>query len=47
MEKILYQLSKAIYSAICGTESQRKFIPYVLRDLIALEARPVCLTEIT
>ena len=45
-EQILYQLSKAICSAICGTEVQRGFIPYVLRDLIALEARPGCLTEI-
>ena len=46
MEQVLYQLSKAVHSAICGTEAQRKFIPHVFRDLIALESRPGCLTEI-
>ena len=46
MEQILYRLSRAIRSAICGTDAQRKFIPYVLRNLIELETRPVCLTEI-
>ena len=46
MERILYQLSKAIVSAINGTNAQRRFIPHVLGDLIKLETRPVCLTEI-
>ena len=46
MEQILHQLSKAIRSAIDGTEAHRKFIPHVLHDLIGLETRPVCLTEI-
>ena len=46
MEQVLHQLSKAIRSAICGTEAQRGFIPYVLRNLIELETRPMCLTKI-
>jgi len=46
MERILYQLSKAIISAINGTNDRRRFIPHVLGDLIKLETRPVCLTEI-
>ena len=45
MERIIYKLSKAIYSAIVGTEVQSGFIPHVLRDLVDLETRPVCLTE--
>ena len=45
MERIIYQLSKAIRSAIAGTEDQSGFIPHVLRDLVDLETRPVCLTE--
>ena len=46
MEQILHQLSGAIRSAIGGTEAQRKFIPHALHDLIELETRPTCLTEI-
>ena len=46
MEIILRQLSKAIRSAIDGTEAQRGLIPHVLRDLSGLETRPVCLTQI-
>jgi len=46
MEQVLYQVSKAIRSAICGTDAQRRFIPYVLRNLVKLEIRHVCLTEI-
>ena len=46
MERILYQLSKAIRSAIVRARVQSKFIPHVLRDLIDLETRPMCLTEI-
>ena len=46
MERIIYQLSKAIGSAIVGTEVQPGFIPHVLRDLVDLETRPMCLTEI-
>ena len=46
MEQILHQLSEAIRSAITDTETQRKFIPHVLHDLIGLETRPICLTEI-
>jgi len=46
MERILDQLSKAIRSAIIGAGAQSKFIPHVLRDLVDLETRPVCLTEI-
>jgi len=46
MERILHQLSEAIRSAIVGAEAQSKFIPHVLRDLVELETRPICLTEI-
>jgi len=46
MEEILYRSSRAICSAITGTEVQRKCIPHVLDDLIGLETRPACLTEI-
>jgi len=46
MEQTLRQLSKAIRSAIDGTEAQRKFIPHVLHDPIGLETRPMYLTEI-
>ena len=46
MEPILYQLSKAVLSAIDGTDTQRKFIPHVLRDLTRLETRPWCLTVV-
>ena len=45
VERILCQLSKAIRSAIVGTEVQSEFIPHVLRDLVDLETRPMCLTE--
>ena len=46
MERILRQLSKAIRSTITGSEYQSRFIPHVLRDLVDLETRPMCLTEI-
>jgi len=46
MEQILHRLSKAICLAIVGTEAQRKFVPRALHDLIKLETRPMCLTEI-
>ena len=46
MERILRQLSKAIRSAIVDTKAHLRFIPYVLRDLVDLESRPMCLTEI-
>jgi len=46
MEETLHQLSRAIHSAIAGTEFQRECIPHVLHDLIGLETRPACLTEI-
>jgi len=45
LERILHQLSTAIISTISGTHTQRKLTPYVLRDLIELENRPQCLTE--
>ena len=46
IEYIFYQLSEAITSAINGTHTQRTFIPRMLHDLIKLENRPVCLTEV-
>ena len=46
MERILRQLSNAIGSAIVDTKAHLGFIPYVLRDLVDLDTRPVCLTEI-
>ena len=46
MERILRQLSNAIRSAIIGTKHQSGFIPHALRDLVDLDTRPVCLTEI-
>jgi len=45
IERILYQLSKAIVPAINGTHAQRRSIQHVLRDLIQLENRPWCLTK--
>jgi len=45
VERILFQLSAAIVSAIGGTDTQRGFIPHVLRDLTKLESRPRYLTE--
>ena len=45
LERILHQLSTAVISTISGTHTQRKLIPYVLRDLIEMENRPQCLTE--
>ena len=45
LERILYQLSEAIVSGISGTHPQRILVPYVLHDLIKLEIRPRCLTE--
>ena len=46
MEPILYQLSKAVLSAINGTHVQRKLILHALRNLTKLETHPVCLTKI-
>ena len=46
MEHILRQLSEAIRSAIVDTKAHLGYIPHVLRDLVDLETRPVCLTEI-
>jgi len=46
IERVLYQLSKAVLSAIKGTHTRQAFIPHVLRDLIKLEYRPEYLTEI-
>ena len=45
LERILRQLSKAIAPAINTTNHQRNLVPHVLRDLIKLETRPRCLTE--
>ena len=45
LEQILYQLSKAIISAINTTKPQHKPIQDVLSDLYRLENRPWCLTE--
>jgi hypothetical protein len=45
MERILYQLSKVVFSAINGTSTQQGFIPLVLCDLVKLETRPECLTS--
>ena len=45
MESILNRSSKAVLSAINGTDARRKFIPYLLGDLIKLETRPECLTR--
>ena len=39
---ILCQLSKAIVSAVSGTDTQRSFILGILNDLTRLETRPVC-----
>ena len=47
MEPILDQLSKAVLSSINGSNTQRKFIPYVLDHLIELETRPRSLTRMT
>ena len=47
MGPILDQLSEAVLSSIDGTDAQREFIPYVLDDLIKLEARPWSLTQMT
>ena len=46
MEPIMDRLSKAVLSAINGTPTQRGFIPHMLRDLIKLKARPMCLTKV-
>ena len=45
LEQILYQLSKAIVSAISATQPIGKPIQDVLSDLKRLENRPRCLTE--
>jgi len=45
MERILRQLCKGIRSATVDTIVQLQFIPYVLRDLVDLDTRPMCLTE--
>jgi hypothetical protein len=46
MERILDRLSEVVPTAICGTIAQQGFVPYMLRDLVRLENRPVRLTEI-
>ena len=46
IEHALYQLSKAVLLAIDETPTRQAFIPHMLRDLIKLEYRPWCLTEI-
>ena len=46
IQPIMDRLSKAVLSAINGTRAQREFIQYMLRDLVKLENRPVCLTKI-
>jgi hypothetical protein len=45
IEQILDRLSKLDLSAISDTEAKRKFIPYVLGNLIKLETRTECLTK--
>ena len=45
MEHILCRLSTTIVSAINGTDTQRRFIPYVVRDLTKLESRPRYLAD--
>ena len=47
MGPILDQLSEAVLSSIDGTDAQHEFIPYVLDDLIKLEARPWSLAQMT
>ena len=46
MVPILDRLSKAVLSAVNGTPTQQGFIPHILRDLIKLKTRPMCLTKI-
>jgi len=46
MEPVLDQLAKAVLSTISDTRAQRGLIPHMLRDLINLETRPMCLTRI-
>ena len=45
MERILRQLSNAIRSAIVDIRAHRGYIPHALRDLVDLETRLMCLTE--
>jgi hypothetical protein len=45
IEQILDRLSKLDLSAVSDTEAKRKFIPYVLGNLIKLETRTECLTK--
>ena len=45
IERILYQSSKAVLSAIRGTYTQCRFVSHVLDDLIKLDTHPRCLTE--
>jgi len=45
LERILHRLSETIVSVIDTTQSQFTLILYVLRDLVMLENRPRCLTE--
>ena len=44
IEPIMYQLSKAVLSAINGPPTQRELIWPMLCNLINLETRPMCLT---
>jgi len=46
MERILHQLSKVVRSAILSAEVHPELISHVLHDLVDLETRPMCLTEI-
>jgi len=46
MERILHQLSKVVRSAILSVEVHPELISHVLHDLVDLETRPMCLTEI-
>ena len=39
------QLSRVIISAINATHDRHNFVPHVLRDLVKLESRPLCLSE--
>ena len=47
LEQILYQLSAVVVSVLAtNSPGQHTFILHILRDLIKLETRPVCLTGI-
>ena len=46
LEQILNQFSKAILLAVNGNRTSLRLVPHALRDLVKLEARPSCLTEL-